>query len=60
MMATSPVLAGDYDGVTIDAKLIGGQQYEVGRFGESSAYNRKHSLKMAFYSGTASDRKSVV
>ena len=28
MMATSPVLAGDYDGVTIDAKLIGGQQYE--------------------------------
>lgn len=26
VMATSPASAGDYDGVTIDAKLIGGQQ----------------------------------
>ena len=26
VMATSSVYAGDYDGVTIDAKLIGGQQ----------------------------------
>ena len=25
-MATSPTFAGDYDGVTIDAKLIGGQK----------------------------------
>ena len=28
VMATSPASAGDYNGVTIDAKLIGGQQYE--------------------------------
>jgi subfamily B ATP-binding cassette protein MsbA len=37
-----------------EVRLFGGQEYEANRFGESSAYNRKHSLKMAFYSGTAS------
>lgn len=28
ILASSPVLAGEFDGVTLDAKLIGGQQYE--------------------------------
>ena len=37
-----------------EVRLFGGQEYEAIRFGESSSYNRKHSLKMAFYSGTAS------
>jgi subfamily B ATP-binding cassette protein MsbA len=37
-----------------EVRLFGGQEYEAARFGESSAYNRKHSLKMAFYSGTSS------
>jgi subfamily B ATP-binding cassette protein MsbA len=37
-----------------EVRLFGGQEYEATRFGESSAYNRKHSLKMAFYAGTSS------
>ena len=28
ILASSPVFAGEFDGVTLDAKLIGGQQYE--------------------------------
>ena len=29
MLASTPVIAGEFDGITIDAKLIGGQQYEA-------------------------------
>ncbi len=39
MLAATPVFAGKFDGITIDAKLIGGQQYEAlyGRISEWEA-----------------------
>ena len=37
-----------------EVRLFGGQDYEQERFIESSAYNRKQSLKMALYSSASS------
>ena len=39
LLAAAPVFAGEFDGITIDAKLIGGQQYEAlyGRIAEWEA-----------------------